>query len=38
MKYSVPRLVRGITRALYAADQEAYFRSLCDFDEPELAE
>ena len=35
MKYSVPRLVGGITASLYAEDAEQYYRSLCDYDDRE---
>lgn len=36
MKYSVPRLVSGITKSLFLEDREAYFESLASFDEKEL--
>lgn len=32
MKYSVPRLVSGITASLFAEDKDQYFASLRDFD------
>ncbi len=32
MKYSLPRLVAGITRQLYLEDKDAYFDSLMKFD------
>jgi cation diffusion facilitator CzcD-associated flavoprotein CzcO len=31
MKYSIPRLVGGITRSLFAEDSDAHFQSLCDY-------
>jgi FAD-dependent urate hydroxylase len=36
LKYSVARLVSGITRSFFVEDREAYFRSLCDFSEEEF--
>ena len=36
MKYSIPRLVAGITRSLFVEDREAHFASLCGFAEPEF--
>lgn len=32
MKYSLPRLVAGLTRQFYAEDAEDYFQELCDYD------
>jgi hypothetical protein len=36
MKYSIPRLVAGITRSLFTEDRDAYFESLCHYREREL--
>lgn len=36
MKYSVPRLVAGITRSLFIEDQGEHYQSLCRFDEKEF--
>jgi len=36
MKYSIPRLVSGITRSFFIEDRDAYFEGLCAFDEAEL--
>ena len=36
MKYSVPRLVAGITGSLFLEDREAHFESLCRFAEAEF--
>ena len=36
MKYSVPRLVSGITRSLFLEDREAHFQSLCSYAEQEF--
>jgi cation diffusion facilitator CzcD-associated flavoprotein CzcO len=36
MKYSVPRIVAGITGSLFAEDQKAYFESLCAYDQQEF--
>lgn len=36
MKYSLPRLVNGVTRQLYLDDREAFFRSLERYDEKEF--
>ena len=36
MKYSLPRLVSGITRQLYVEDKDAYFDSLMKFDVKEF--
>lgn len=36
MKYSVPRLVGGITGSLYREDAEAYFATLCAYDTKEF--
>lgn len=36
MKYSVPRLVGGITRSFYEEDLEGYFDALVGFSEPEF--
>ena len=37
LKYSVPRLVAGITRQLYLEDREKYFRSLEEYDTKEFS-
>jgi cation diffusion facilitator CzcD-associated flavoprotein CzcO len=37
LKYGVPRLVAGITRELFLADADRYYRSLVDYDEHELS-
>ena len=31
MKYSIPRLVEGITASLFAEDSEAHYQSLCEY-------
>lgn len=36
MKYSIPRLVAGITSSLFQEDRGAHYQSLCSFDEREL--
>ncbi len=36
MKYSIPRLVAGITGSLFLEDRAQYYASLCDFAEREL--
>ncbi|HMJ09973.1 MAG TPA: NAD(P)/FAD-dependent oxidoreductase [Polyangiaceae bacterium] len=36
MKYSIPRLVSGITRSLFVEDRHEYFASLCHFAEREF--
>ncbi len=36
MKYSIPRLVAGITRSFFVEDRDAYFESLRTFDEVEF--
>jgi cation diffusion facilitator CzcD-associated flavoprotein CzcO len=36
MKYSIPRLVAGLTRSLFVEDREQHYRSLCSFDEREF--
>ncbi len=36
MKYSIPRLVSGITKSLYSEDAEAYFHDLCGYSETEF--
>ncbi|HSP77192.1 MAG TPA: NAD(P)/FAD-dependent oxidoreductase [Myxococcaceae bacterium] len=36
MKYSLPRLVGGITRQLYVEDRDTYFRTLEEYNEPEF--
>ena len=36
MKYSIPRLVSGITSSLFQEDREAQYQSLCNFDEREF--
>ena len=36
LKYSVARLVGGITRSLFLEDSAAHFQSLCQFAEPEF--
>jgi cation diffusion facilitator CzcD-associated flavoprotein CzcO len=36
MKYSVPRLVSGITRSFFVEDRDAHFESLLGFDEAEF--
>lgn len=36
MKYSLPRLVAGITRSLFLEDREAYFESLARYDVKEF--
>ena len=35
MKYSIPRLVSGITSSFFREDREQYYQSLCNFDERE---
>ena len=37
MKYSIPRLVSGITRSLFSEDSAHYYQSLCDFDQREFS-
>ncbi len=32
MKYSIRRLISGLTRSLYAEDKDSYFEDLCNFD------
>lgn len=36
MKYSLPKLVGGITRQLYLEDAQEHFQSLCDYYQPEF--
>ncbi|MDB4991709.1 MAG: FAD-dependent oxidoreductase, partial [Myxococcaceae bacterium] len=36
MKYSIPRLVSGITRSFFVEDRAAYYQSLCEFDQQEF--
>ncbi|KNC86067.1 hypothetical protein SARC_01789 [Sphaeroforma arctica JP610] len=36
MKYSVPRLVRGITQQLYSMDKDKYLSEICNYNEVEL--
>jgi FAD-dependent urate hydroxylase len=36
MKYSIPRLVAGITSSFFVEDRERYFKSLCQFGEQEF--
>ena len=36
MKYSIPRLVGGVTASLYREDVDQYFDSLCAYDEREF--
>jgi cation diffusion facilitator CzcD-associated flavoprotein CzcO len=36
MKYSIPRLVSGVTSSLFLEDREAHFASLCGYDEKEF--
>jgi cation diffusion facilitator CzcD-associated flavoprotein CzcO len=36
MKYSIPRLVAGLTGSLFVEDRAQYYQSLCDFEEREL--
>lgn len=36
MKYSIPRLVGGITGSFFSEDRDGYFNSLCRFDEREF--
>ncbi len=36
MKYSVPRVVSGVTRQLYLGDKDVYFEALRNFDEREF--
>jgi cation diffusion facilitator CzcD-associated flavoprotein CzcO len=36
MKYSIPRLVGGITASLFLEDREAHFQSLCEFEQREF--
>lgn len=36
LKYSLPRVVTGITRQLYLDNNEAYYQSLCQYDEREF--
>ncbi len=36
MKYSIPRLVGGITGSLFVEDRDAHFQSLCNYAEAEF--
>ncbi|MBI1292542.1 SidA/IucD/PvdA family monooxygenase [bacterium] len=36
MKYSLPRMVGGITRQFYLEDTDRYFRALCDYNIPDF--
>ena len=36
MKYSIPRLVRGITASLYCEDADGFYAALCAYDTPEF--
>ncbi len=36
MKYSLPKLVAGVTKQLYLDDREAFFQSLASYDEKEF--
>jgi cation diffusion facilitator CzcD-associated flavoprotein CzcO len=36
MKYSIPRLVGGITSSLFREDREQFYASLCSFDQREF--
>ncbi|EYF05671.1 FAD/NAD(P)-binding protein [Chondromyces apiculatus] len=36
LKYSLPRIVNGVTRQLYAEDSEAHLRALSAYDTPEF--
>ena len=36
MKYSLPRIIYGLTRQLYIEDRDHYFKSLHDFNEIEF--
>jgi FAD-dependent urate hydroxylase len=36
MKYSIPRLVGGVTGSFFVEDRDAYFESLCAFGEREI--
>lgn len=36
MKYSIPRLVGGITKSLFDEDADAHYQSLCDYAEAEF--
>ena len=36
MKYSIPRLVSGITASFFVEDRAHYYQSLCDFSEREF--
>jgi hypothetical protein len=36
LKYSVARLVSGVTRSLFLEDSAAHFDSLCRYAEPEF--
>ncbi len=36
MKYSLPRVVAGVTKYLYRSDKDAYFASLCAYDTEEF--
>jgi FAD-dependent urate hydroxylase len=36
MKYSIPRLVSGITASFFVEDRAHYYQSLCDFAEREF--
>jgi hypothetical protein len=36
MKYSIPRLVAGITGSLFREDAAEHYASLCGFDEREF--
>ena len=36
MKYSIPRLVSGITRSLFEEDRQVHFEDLCAFEAREF--
>jgi FAD-dependent urate hydroxylase len=36
LKYSIPRLVAGITKSFFVEDSAHYYRTLCDFSEREF--
>jgi cation diffusion facilitator CzcD-associated flavoprotein CzcO len=37
LKYSIPRLVAGITKSFFFEDRAHYYRTLCDFSEREFS-
>jgi cation diffusion facilitator CzcD-associated flavoprotein CzcO len=36
LKYSIPRLVAGITKSFFLEDRDHYYRTLCDYSEQEF--